>query len=144
MIDLDSRTQVHDLVVGFYREVVLDDLLHPVFDDVAEVDWAEHIPKLIDFWCRVLLNEPGYDGAVLTAHRHIHDIQAFRVEHFDRWFELWVECIDAGWTGPHAELAKSHAARIGRTLARRLLDIDWLPAPPPPLIPQTSVPGRNR
>jgi hypothetical protein len=45
--DLDTRTQIHDLVVRFYREVVFDDLLGPVFADVAEVDWSVHIPKLI-------------------------------------------------------------------------------------------------
>ena len=60
--DLDSRTEIHDLVVAFYREVALDDLLGPVFGEVVEVDWSVHIPKLIDYWCRVLLREPCYDG----------------------------------------------------------------------------------
>lgn len=120
--DLADRAAIHDLVVAFYREVVFDDLLAPVFDEVAEVDWAEHIPKLIDFWCRVLLGERGYDGAVLTAHRHVHDIQPFRPEHFERWYALWVETIDRRWAGPLAELAKQHAARIGTALASRLLD----------------------
>lgn len=48
--DLDTRPQIHDLVVRFYREIVFDDLLGPVFDEVAEVDWSTHIPKLIDYW----------------------------------------------------------------------------------------------
>lgn len=125
--DLEQRTDVHDLVVGFYREIVFDDILEPVFGEVAEVDWSVHIPRLIDYWCRVLLGEPGYDGSVLAAHRHVHDIEPFRVEHFDRWFSLWVACVDGGWRGPVAEQAKAHAARIGRTLARRLLDVDWEP-----------------
>ena len=51
--DLDSRAAIHDLVVGFYREIVFDDLLEPVFGEVAEVDWAEHIPRLIAYWQRV-------------------------------------------------------------------------------------------
>src|SRR5688500_14309868 len=51
--DLVSRAQVHDLVVDFYRRVALDDLLGPVFGEVAEVDWSVHIPKLVDYWCRV-------------------------------------------------------------------------------------------
>jgi hypothetical protein len=66
--DLDSRADIHDLVVGFYREVVFDELLEPVFGEVAEVDWALHIPKLIDYWCRVLLRQPGYGGSILEAH----------------------------------------------------------------------------
>ncbi len=60
--DLNSRGQVHDLVVGFYRELVMDDLLATIFEEVAEVDWAEHIPRLIDYWCRVLRHIPGPPG----------------------------------------------------------------------------------
>jgi hemoglobin len=125
--DLDRRRDVHDLVVRFYREVVFDDLLAPVFGEVAEVDWSVHIPKLVDYWCRVLLGEPGYDGAILGAHRRVHELDAFRVEHFDRWYRLWVESVDAGWAGPMAEKAKRHAARIATSLARRLLDTTWQP-----------------
>jgi hemoglobin len=127
--DLDARAEIHDLVVAFYREVVFDDVLAPVFGEVAEVDWAAHIPKLIDYWCRVLLGEPGYEGAILSAHRHVHDIEPFRLEHFDRWFSLWVETIDQRWHGPMAESAIAHAARIGAVLARRLLGTEWRPAP---------------
>ena len=138
--DLDNRGAIHDLVLGFYREVVFDELLAPVFGEVAEVDWAEHIPKLIDFWCRVLLGQPGYRGAVLAAHRHVHDLEPLRIEHFDRWFRLWVETIDAQWQGPMAELAKEHAARIGASLARRLLDTDPQPVAflPRPTLPLTE------
>jgi hemoglobin len=123
--DLDTRSEIHDLVVRFYREVAFDDLLAPVFVEVAEVDWSTHIPKLIDFWCRVLLGHPGYDGFVLGAHREVHELEAFRGELFDRWYRLFVETVDEGWRGPIAERAKAHAGRIAGTLARRLLDLEW-------------------
>ena len=51
--DISARVDVHDLVVAFYREVVFDDVLAPVFGEIAEVDWVVHIPRLIDYWCRV-------------------------------------------------------------------------------------------
>ena len=47
--DLDSRSEIHDLVIDFNREIVFDPVLGPVFDEVAEVDWADHIPRLIDY-----------------------------------------------------------------------------------------------
>jgi hemoglobin len=125
--DLRSRADIHDLVVGFYREVVFDELLEPVFGEVAEVDWALHIPKLIDYWCRVLLRQPGYAGLILDAHQHVHNCEPLRVDHFDRWYRLWIESIDARWRGPIAEQAKRHAARMGGTLARRLMDVTWAP-----------------
>jgi hemoglobin len=123
--DLDDRAQVHDLVVGFYRELVFDDVLAPVFEEVAEVDWAVHIPKLIDFWCRVLLDQPGYDGFLLGAHRKVHDRQPFEAQHFERWYALWVETIEERWEGPLAETAKRHAAKVAGILSRQLTGDDW-------------------
>jgi hemoglobin len=125
--DLSTRAAVHDLVVSFYRELVMDDLLAPVFEEVAEVDWATHIPLLIDYWCRILLGHEGYQGPLLAAHRHVHDRQALAAEHFDRWYRLWVITIDSRWSGPGAEKAKHHAAKVGATLARRLPAIEWGP-----------------
>ena len=129
MRDLDTRGQVHDLVVRFYREIVFDDLLGPLFEEVAEVDWTVHIPRLIDYWARILLREPGYDGVILAAHQHLHSLDPLQTEHFDRWYSLWVHSVDANWSGPTAELAKSHAARIAQVLARRILEVDWDPPP---------------
>jgi hemoglobin len=125
--DLGTRRQIHDLVVRFYREIVFDELLGPVFEEVAEVDWSAHIPKLIDYWCRVLLGEPGYDGYILHAHQAVHEIESFRPELFDRWYLLFVETIDADWRGPIAERAKAHAARMAGVLSGRLLKTEWTP-----------------
>jgi hemoglobin len=125
--DLDTRSQIHNLVVDFYREVVFDDLLGPVFGEVVEVDWSMHIPKLIDYWCRVLLGEPVYDGYMLAPHQHVHELEALRAELFDRWYSLFVQSVDDGWHGPLAEKAKAHAARMAGTLSRRILGIGWTP-----------------
>ena len=78
--DIEGRTDVHDLVVGFYREVVFDPVLHPVFDEVAQTDWSTHIPRLVDYWCQVLLHEAPYDGALMAAHLEVHRRESFRVE----------------------------------------------------------------
>ena len=118
--DLDSRSEIHDLVVRFYREVALDDLLGPLFEEVAEVDWTTHIPKLINFWCRVLLGEPGYDGWFLGAHQRVDAQERFEPVFFDRWLVLFVGAVDAEWTGPLADEAKKHAHRMAMVLARRL------------------------
>lgn len=130
MRDLDSRSEIHDMVIAFYREVVMDDLLGPVFEEVAEVDWSEHIPRLIDFWCRVLLGDPGYDGAILQAHRHIHEQLAFTAAHFDRWYGLFTATVEHRWAGPYADVAIGHAGRVASSLGRQVAQIDWSPAAP--------------
>ncbi|MGH9208776.1 MAG: group III truncated hemoglobin [Acidimicrobiales bacterium] len=125
--DVDCRRCIHDLVVAFYRELVFDDLLGPVFEEVAEVDWGRHIPLLIDYWCRVLLGHDGYRGTLLAAHRHIHSLEPLTADHFDRWYGLWVTTIDHRWAGPYADKAKNHAAKIAVTLAHRLSTLEWTP-----------------
>ena len=126
--DLDTRNEIHDLVVYFYREIVFDEFLDYVFEDVAQVDWNSHIPRLIDYWCGVLLRQPGYDGMMLVAHEEVHGIESFTLEHFERWFTMWVGCVNARWQGPHAEKAKSHADNMARVMSRRLLGSEWDPA----------------
>jgi hemoglobin len=123
--DLDTRAEIHDLVIDFYRAIVFDDLLGPVFEEVAEVDWTVHIPRLIDYWSRVLLGQRGYDGYVLAAHEHVHAQESFTPALFSRWYALWVECVDARWAGPGADAAKRHAARTANVIARRLLGAEW-------------------
>ena len=34
--------QIHHLEVAFFRETALDDLLGPLLDEVAEIDWTGH------------------------------------------------------------------------------------------------------
>ena len=127
--DLLTRVDVHDLVVEFYREVVFDDVLEPVFGGVAEVDWALHIPRLVDYWCWILLGEDGSVGPVMAVHRHLHGLEPIRVEHCDRWYGLWAGCVDSRWAGPTAERAKSHAKSLMAGMARHIFGFEWSPSP---------------
>ncbi|MBK5221463.1 MAG: group III truncated hemoglobin [Acidimicrobiia bacterium] len=139
MPDLDTRTQIHDFIVGFYRAIIFDEVLEPVFDEVAEVDWAAHIPRLVDYWCRVLLGDPSYVGAMFAVHQHVHDIEAFRPEWFDRWHQLFVDTLVAGWSGPNAERAVAHAERNLGSMSRRLTGSDWTGSAPAERAPSTGV-----
>jgi hemoglobin len=124
-IDLSTPAQIHDLVTSFYREIVFDELLEPFFSEVAEVDWAEHIPRLIDYWCWILLATNPYPGAVTRTHRHLHELAAIEPAHCTRWFELWVQCIDARWSGPLADRAKHHAETLMAGMAKRIFGFTW-------------------
>ena len=124
MSDLDTRPAIHDLVVAFYREIVFDDLLGPLFEEVAETDWTEHIPRLINYWCRILLGERNFTGPLIEAHREVHRREALRDEHFERWHRLWVMSIDERWAGPHADHAKAHATATLGLISRRLRGTD--------------------
>ncbi|QYG94070.1 group III truncated hemoglobin [Iamia sp. SCSIO 61187] len=123
--DLATRGAISDLVTSFYREIVFDDLLEPVFGEVAEVDWPRHIPVLIDYWVAILLGVDGPRGSLMGVHRHLHGLAAIEREHCDRWYSLWVGCVDERWAGPLAERAKAHAAAVMAGMAKHVFSFRW-------------------
>lgn len=119
-LDLCGAEDVAELVTRFYADVAQDDLLGPMFNDVARVDWAEHIPKLTAFWCRVLFSIPGYEGNPYSVHATVNAQQPFTAAHFERWLELFDETVDLRWSGPKVEQAKAFARRVASVHARQL------------------------
>ncbi|QYG91459.1 group III truncated hemoglobin [Iamia sp. SCSIO 61187] len=119
--DLDSPDEIAEMVRRFYADVAMDDLLGPVFEDVAEVDWSEHLPKLTAFWCRALLGLPGYAGNPFRAHALIHAQHAFTPAHFARWLSLFHETLDLGWAGPNVERAHLLADNVARVHSQQLI-----------------------
>lgn len=53
--DLDSELEITELMKRFYSDVAQDDLLGHVFNDVAHVDWNEHLVKIKDFGAECFL-----------------------------------------------------------------------------------------
>lgn len=123
--DISTATHVHDLVIHFYREVVFDGDLEPVFGEVAEVDWAEHIPKLIDYWNWILLGQGHPSGSIMGVHDHVHQIEPILPLHCNLWFGLWTASVDARWQGPTATKAKDHAATLMAGLAKHVFGFTW-------------------
>ena len=119
--DLDSPGEIAEMVRSFYATVADDELLGPVFNDVAEVDWVEHLPKLTAFWCRALLGIEGYVGNPYRAHSLINDRAPLTHEHFDRWLDLFHDAVELGWTGPNAQRALDLAHNVARVHAGQLV-----------------------
>jgi hemoglobin len=119
--DLDDRAEIAEMVRRFYSDVAQDDLLGPMFNDVARVDWSEHLPKLTAFWCRALLAQPGYEGNPYRAHQRVHERRAFTAEHFERWLDLFFETLDLGWTGPNVTRAKALASRVAMVHSKQII-----------------------
>jgi hemoglobin len=119
--DLDSPDQIAEMVTRFYRDVAQDDLLGPVFEDVAQVDWSEHLPKLTAFWCRALLGIEGYVGNPYRAHSLVNDRAPLSIAHFERWLALFHETLEAGWRGPNVDRALTLAHNVARVHAGQLI-----------------------
>lgn len=128
--DLDDPGEIAEMVRRFYADVAQDDLLGPMFNEVARVDWSDHLPKLAAFWSRALLLRPGYEGNPFRAHLQIHAQRAFTREHFERWLELFHETLDGGWEGPRVEQAKQFARKVAMVHSKQLVGepVLWSPA----------------
>lgn len=118
--DLDSPEEIAEMVRRFYADVAQDDLLGPMFEEVAQVDWSEHLPKLTLFWCRALLGLPGYQGNPFRAHALVHDQRAFTRAHFERWLSLFHDTLE-GWTGPNVARAAALASNVARVHSQQLI-----------------------
>ncbi len=119
--DLDSPSEIAEMVRRFYQDVAQDNLLGPMFNDVAHVDWSEHLPKLTAFWCRALLGIEGYVGNPYRAHAAVNDQSPFTRAHFERWLELFGDAVELGWTGPNAQRALELAHNVARVHAGQLI-----------------------
>jgi hemoglobin len=120
--DLDTPDEIAEMVRRFYADVATDDRLGPMFNEVARVDWSEHLPKLTAFWCRALLSLPGYSGNPFRAHLLVHERSPFTAAHFERWLELFQATVRSGWVGPRVEDACTLAANVARVHAQQLID----------------------
>jgi len=114
--DITDRRDVACLVNVFYDRVRDDDLLGPIFDDVAHVDWATHLPRMYDFWESVLFSTATFKGTPLVVHRALARHAPLTAEAFGRWVALFQTTVDDLFSGTMADHAKKSAVRIAATM----------------------------
>ena len=114
--DLGSRDDIIRLVNAFYDRVREDLLLGPIFEDIAQVDWAAHLPKMYDFWESVLFGTAQFKGNPLAVHRALAHRAPMGDAQFGRWLTLFHTTVDELFEGPTASQAKDRAVRIAATM----------------------------
>lgn len=120
--DLAARADVILLVDTFYDAVRVDDILGPIFNDAATVDWSAHLPKMYDFWETVLFGKAGYKGNPLAVHLEVARLTPLGAREFDHWVMLFHGTVDALFAGPLADEAKARAFRVAMVIQLHLAD----------------------
>jgi len=115
-MDIRNIDDIILLVDEFYKKVNEDKLLSPVFNELARVNWDEHLPIMYSFWSAVLFETNTYKGQPLTSHI---DLPIF-TEHFQRWLKLFRQTVDENFKGPKAEEAKEKAESIALIFQSKL------------------------
>jgi hemoglobin len=118
--DIRGRADIIRLVDRFYGAVRADDLLGPIFDDIAQTDWAVHLPKMYDFWDTVLFGRSAFRGNPLAVHLDLATRAPLTEREFGRWLTLFHQQVDRLFSGPVADEAKLRARRIAAVMHHHL------------------------
>ncbi|MDZ7721123.1 MAG: group III truncated hemoglobin [Balneolaceae bacterium] len=116
MKDIRNDQDIKLLVHTFYGKVEDDERLGYIFNDVAEVDWDEHLPKMVDFWSNLLFQTRRYKGKPFRQHLPL----PIEKQDFSRWFGLFESTVDELFEGERANHAKEMAARIASSFSLRM------------------------
>lgn len=114
--DIRNDEDVRKLVHTFYGKVQEDERLGYIFNDFAEVDWDQHLPKMIDFWSNLLFQTGRYKGRPFRQHIPL----PIQKDDFSIWFGLFESTIDELFEGNKAEYAKEMAAKIASSFALKM------------------------
>lgn len=118
--DIRNDDDLKLLVHQFYSRVQEDERLGYIFNDVAQVDWSYHLPRMVDFWSNLIFQTGRYDGKPFRQHLPL----PIKQDDFSRWFGLFTDTVDQLFSGPRADYAKDMALRIARSFAVRMAQED--------------------
>ena len=117
MRDIENMGDIQLFVNSFYSKVRADQLLGPVFNQVIQDRWPEHLEKMYRFWQTILTEEHTYFGRPFPPHAKL-DVDE---EHFDRWVALFSETIDQLFEGNLAERAKWQGRRMAQMFLSKII-----------------------
>jgi hemoglobin len=118
--DIAERRDIKFIVDEFYGKVRENEILGPIFNESAQVDWDKHLPIMYSFWSSILLDEHSYTGNPMPKHIDLSKRTEMAEEQFDEWLYLFHETIDQNYSGPLAEKAKLRASNIARLMLTKM------------------------
>ena len=117
MKDIETRKDLETLLTEFYKIATVDEEIGHHFNNL---DLETHLPVIVDFWEKVLFGKPVYFGNPLFVHQILHEKSPLKLEHFQRWFEIFSQKVDALYAGETADAAKLRAKMIAHSLNQNL------------------------
>lgn len=119
MNDIKTTQDIQLLVNTFYDKVKTSEIGF-FFNDVVNVNWEKHLPKMYIFWESVLFATVKFDGNPMGAHFPINEKVAMEKHHFNTWLKLWKETVNELFAGEIAESAKNKAENIANLMSYKM------------------------
>ena len=117
--DIENRADIDELMRRFYARAMKDGTIGYLFTDVAELNLAHHLPVIGDFWETLLFGAGSYQKHgrnPLQVHAALHQKSPLLFEHFQRWLEIFTECVDETFAGERADFLKLRAGMIANRM----------------------------
>ncbi len=122
--DIESREDVVLLVDSFYDKIKTNEILAHIFNDVAKINWDEHLPKMYSFWASLLLGEHSFSGNPMMKHVELSKLTPMKETEFSEWLLLFYQTVDDLFAGSRADEAKTRAANIARLMLHKIDSVD--------------------
>ena len=107
-MDIKDRKDIETMVNSFYDRVKKDELIGPIFNEIIQDRWSEHLEKMYRFWETVLLDNHTYHGSPFMPHAKL----PIDKKHFERWLKLFFQTVDENFKGKKAEEVKWRAGKM--------------------------------
>ncbi|MEO8401230.1 MAG: group III truncated hemoglobin [Gammaproteobacteria bacterium] len=111
-----TKEHIKKLVIHFYQKVRNDEMLGPIFNDVAKVDWDHHIPLICQFWNSIMLKTNEYHSNAYRKHVMLGEKTNLTEAHFTRWLTLFQEEAFKHLPVAEAQLITDKATMIASSL----------------------------
>lgn len=121
MKDIESKDDIKLLIDAFYDKVKNDETIGYFFNDIAQTNWEIHLPKMYEFWSKVVFSEGNYSGNPMLVHQSLHQKSTMNHLHFEHWVNLFLQTTDEHFMGENASLIKDRAANIAAIMATKVL-----------------------
>lgn len=118
--DITERNDIEILINCFYEKVKANEIIGFIFNDVANVDWEKHLPRMYSFWASLLLGENSFTGNPMIKHIALNKLTRLTNHEFSEWLRLFNQTTDELFKGEKAEEAKLKASNIARLMLYKI------------------------
>lgn len=110
--DILNRKDIELIMNTFYEKVRNNECIGNIFNNLMNVNWEHHLPKMYDFWEHILFQTVNYKGHPFAAHILVNNKITLTNEHFATWILLFEHTVDELFEGARANEIKLSAQSI--------------------------------
>ena len=118
--DISHRQDLESLVGLFYEKAMVDEEIGHFFTDVIELNLEVHLPRIVDFWCSLILGHSSFKGNPMVKHIALSRKEKLTPDHFQRWLQLWSDTVREQFEGPNASITIQKAEQIAGLMMHKI------------------------